>query len=313
MAAQGETPPSRQMSLFEWIGAVLPSAGDAGRLPSPKPAQPPRLPPAAVPPVAVPPVATSPQSPPLHVSHPRAGHQIVLGECRVGYLLKRAQRKSIGFVIGPDGLAVTAPRWLGQPDIDAALRAKSSWILRKLAEQRDRKRRVESNRVEWRDGGALPFLGTTLEIQLDARISGVQLVREAQGAASPKLRVGLPASAQPEQIRDGVQAWLQRQALSHFEARCAHFAPLLGVRVKRLRLSSAQTRWGSASADGSVRLHWRLIHFSPAVIDYVVAHELAHLREMNHSPAFWAVVESVIPDMAARKAMLRSPVVSLVD
>lgn len=75
----------------------------------------------------------------------------------------------------------------------------------------------------------------------------------------------------------------------------------------RLRLSSAQTRWGSASADGTIRLHWRLMHFSLAVIDYVVAHELAHLREMNHSPAFWQIVRSVIPDLEARKAVLKTP------
>ena len=69
----------------------------------------------------------------------------------------------------------------------------------------------------------------------------------------------------------------------------------------------------SASADGSIRLNWRLIHFGPSVIDYVVAHELAHLREMNHSPAFWDVVRSVIPDLDERKAQLRSPVVPLLD
>ena len=75
--------------------------------------------------------------------------------------------------------------------------------------------------------------------------------------------------------------------------------------MKSLRLSSAQTRWGSASADGSIRLNWRLIHFAPAIIDYVVAHELAHLREMNHSPAFWETVRSVLPDFERSREALR--------
>jgi hypothetical protein len=110
-----------------------------------------------------------------------------------------------------------------------------------------------------------------------------------------------------------VQSWLQRQARALFEQRCAHFATALGVRMTRLRLSAAQTRWGSASADGSIRLNWRLVHFSLDVIDYVVAHELAHLREMNHSPAFWSVVRSVIPDMEQRKASLREPTLPLFD
>jgi len=103
-----------------------------------------------------------------------------------------------------------------------------------------------------------------------------------------------------------VQSWLQREARRVFAERTAHFAAKLGVRVRRLALSSATTRWGSASADGSVRLHWRLIEHPLATIDYVVAHELAHLREMNHGPKFWAIVESVVPDYRASRARLRA-------
>ncbi|TDM05501.1 MAG: hypothetical protein C4K60_12100 [Ideonella sp. MAG2] len=117
-------------------------------------------------------------------------------------------------------------------------------------------------------------------------------------------RMPLPPAAEPQQIRDVVQSWLQRQARRVFEERCQHFAQALGVTMKRLSLSSAQTRWGSATADGSIRLNWRLIHFGLPVIDYVVAHELAHLREMNHSPAFWEVVRSVVPDFARARERL---------
>ena len=93
-----------------------------------------------------------------------------------------------------------------------------------------------------------------------------------------------------------------------FEERCRHFAQQLGVRYTRLALSSAQTRWGSASADGSIRLNWRLIHFSMPTIDYVVAHELAHLRHMDHSPRFWDVVRSLVPDYEQRRQRLRDDV-----
>jgi hypothetical protein len=110
-----------------------------------------------------------------------------------------------------------------------------------------------------------------------------------------------------------VQSWLQRQAKRVFTDRCHHFAEQLGVRFTRLSLSSAQTRWGSASADGSVRLNWRLIHFALPVIDYVVTHELAHLREMNHSPAFWEVVRSVLPDFERSRGALRSEVLPALD
>jgi len=127
------------------------------------------------------------------------------------------------------------------------------------------------------------------------------------------LHVGLPQGAAPEQIRDAVQSWLQRQAKRIFEERCRHFAAQLGVRMTRLSLSSANTRWGSAGADGAIRLHWRLVHFAMPTIDYVVAHELAHLREMNHSAAFWDVVRSVLPDYEAARGNLRDNLLPAFD
>lgn len=252
----------------------------------------------------------------LDYRHVRGDREIRLGECRVSYLLRRARRKSIGFSVGPEGLAVAAPRWVGQGDIDAALREKAGWILRKLAEQRDRSRRLEAARVEWRDGASLPFLGDTVIVVLDPRVAGAVLNSDAQalpGVPRLTLHVGLPQQAEAAQIRDVVQSWLQRQARRIFEERCQWFAQRLNVRVTRLSLSSAQTRWGSASADGSVRLNWRLVHFGPSVIDYVVAHELAHLREMNHSPAFWEVVRSVVPDYQHLRGSLRSELLPVFD
>ena len=115
----------------------------------------------------------------------------------------------------------------------------------------------------------------------------------------------LPQGAAPAQLRDTVQSWLQRQARRVFEERCAEFAQRLGVQVRRLSLSSASTRWGSARADGSIRLNWRLVHFAVPVIDYVVVHELSHLRHMDHSPKFWDVVASVLPDHAERRKALK--------
>ena len=247
--------------------------------------------------------------------HPRARRHVSLDGHLVAYELRQARRRSIGFVVGPDGLTVSAPRWVGAQALDSALHEKRGWILRKLREQRERAERLQAARIDWRDGATLPFLGRTVVLQLDARARGVVLeaAEAAAGAAPARLRIGLPAHAEAGQIRDRVQGWLQRQARRIFEERCALYAPRLGVRVRRIALSSASTRWGSASADGSIRLNWRLMHFGMAVIDYVVVHELAHLREMNHSPAFWDVVRSVIPDYERSRAALREGQVPLHD
>ncbi|MCV2350185.1 M48 family metallopeptidase [Paucibacter sp. Y2R2-4] len=230
----------------------------------------------------------------------KSTRELSLGEHRVAYELRRARRRSIGFVVSTEGLRVSAPRWLPQADIERALLQKSDWILRKLVEQGERARRVEAARIEWREGGMLRYLGQPVWLRLDPNLTGVRL--DETGAL---LLLGLPAQASEEQIRDLAQAWLKRRARAVFEPRCQHFAQALGVEMKHLRLSSAQTRWGSASVDGSIRLNWRLIHFSPAIIDYVVAHELAHLREMNHSARFWEVVRSVLPEFEQARSQLR--------
>ena len=262
--------------------------------PAPAPAAKPAAPPA--------PAATT------AFSHPNPQREILLGGHRVAYALRRSRRRSIGFVVGPEGLAVNAPRWVGVGEIEAALREKSAWILRKLHEQHERGRRLDAARVDWRDGTAIPFLGEPVTVLLDGRATGAVL-----NADTRRLHLGLPPTAEPAQIRDVVQSWLQRQARRIFEERCGIFAQRLNVRVKRLSLSSAATRWGSASADGAIRLNWRLVHFALPVIDYVVAHELAHLREMNHSPAFWDVVRSAMPDFEAVRGTLRDEVLPVFD
>ena len=270
---------------------------------------------------AVPAVAEVP--PATGFEHPQAQREIRLGEHRVAYAIRRARRRSIGFVVGAEGLTVSAPRWVGIGAVEDALREKAAWILRKLHEQRERGRRVAAARVDWRDGTAIPFLGETVVIVLDPRATGAVLDTAAALPGGPgvtltltptsTLRLGLPHTATREQIRDTVQSWLQRQARRLFEERCAVFAPRLGVRIKRLSLSSAATRWGSASVDGSIRLNWRLVHFAMPVIDYVVAHELAHLREMNHSAAFWDVVRTAVPAFEQARGALRAEVLPVFD
>ena len=259
-----------------------------------------------------------PEPAPSIFRHPRAQRELRLDGHVVAFELRRSRRRSIGFVVGAEGLSVAAPRWVALADIDAALREKARWILQKFAEQQALAARLQAARVDWREGAHIPFLGAPVVLALDARrglTPGAALLDLVHGAGAPQrvLRVGLPPSASREQWRDAVQSWLQRQARRIFEERCAHFAPRLAVRVRRIALSSAQTRWGSASADGSVRLNWRLVHFALPTIDYVVAHELAHLRHMDHSPLFWDAVRSVIPDVDDARRRLKDDVLPVFD
>ena len=249
---------------------------------------------------------------PATFAHPRASRESLLGGIAVGYEFKRGKRRTIGFSVSSQGLTVSAPKWVPLHEIDKAVVEKSGWIVKKLQETRERHDRLESARIDWKDGCTLAFLGEQIIVVLDPRHAfggvGAELKSSLDtlpGVTRLTLHVGLPHTATPEQIKDAVQAWLMRQAKRIFTERLNHFAPTLNVQWRKLSLSSAGTRWGSASADGSIRLNWRLIHFKQSVIDYVVVHELSHLRVMDHSPRFWDTVRAVVPDYAALRSQLK--------
>ncbi|MDL9999461.1 SprT family zinc-dependent metalloprotease [Variovorax sp. J22P240] len=245
---------------------------------------------------------------PASFVHPRASRELMLGPARVAYEFTRGKRRTIGFVVGADGLSVRAPRWVALRDVDAAVLEKSDWILRKLAETQQRHARLEAARIEWKDGVTFPFLGQDVTVRLDPHhaFDGIGAVLDACTEDGPRtLRLAVANNATSAQIRDAAQAWLMRQARRIFIERLDHFAPRLGVKWNKLSLSNASTRWGSASVDGAIRLHWRLVHFRMSVIDYVVAHELSHLRVMDHSARFWETVESVVPDYELLRRQLK--------
>ena len=257
-------------------------------------------------------IALSDAMAPAQFAHPQANRQILLRHTRVAYHFKRAKRRTIGMVVGPDGLVVSAPRWVVLTEVESALQEKGDWIVRKLDEMRERSQRMAQQTMVWQEGSCLPFLGENMVLVLDPahqfQEAGASLLPRNPDAAPDvphRLCLGLPHHADPAQIRDAVQAWLMRQAKRIFTERLNHFAPRLQVQWKKLSLSSASTRWGTASADGAIRLNWRLVHFKMDVIDYVVAHELSHLRVMNHGPQFWETVGTVMPDYAQRRQLLK--------
>lgn len=232
---------------------------------------------------------------------PEPLRHVVLGERTITYQLTRAKRRSIGFIVGNHGLSVRAPRWTPLYDIESALREKSAWILKKLFEVEQRLAHTHKAQMVWQDGAALDYLGEPFTLQLGAMYAAIDPEQK-------RLWVALPSTATEAQIQDAAQSTIQRAALLLFEARLNHYAPLLGVHWKSLKLSNAGGRWGSAKSDGTIRLNWRLMHFRLPVIDYVVVHELSHLRHMNHSPRFWDTVEGIMPDYTQLKNELKAVV-----
>ena len=240
-------------------------------------------------------------SPPVAEGDPPL-KRIVVGAHTIDYALRRSARRSIGFMIDDDGLRVTAPRRCSQLDIDNAIRVKGRWILTKLLERGERReKQKERTPIAWKDGALLPYLGGEIVLRLEEAPRSHCRFDPAEKA----LWIGVVPGLQEWQLKERVKLWFQAEARRLFQERLDHYAPRLGVRYSALALSSAGTRWGSCTIEGSIRLNWRLVHYPLSLVDYVVAHELAHLREMNHSPAFWATVGEVYPDYDGARLALR--------
>ena len=151
------------------------------------------------------PSAASPVS--MEFRHPCATRQTRLGDALVAFELRRGKRRSIGFSVRPEGLVVSAPKWVPLYQVDAALREKSDWILRKLTESRAREAQRQASRIEWREGASLPFLGAPVRLVLDPchefEAIGAALITSPQGDC---LHLALPRHASAEQIREEQQA-----------------------------------------------------------------------------------------------------------
>jgi hypothetical protein len=227
-------------------------------------------------------------------------YSITLEGREISYTLKTsARRRTIGMRIDHRGLTVSIPAHMPRHDIHTMLRRHAGWILRKL--ERYAESRQEAPPQEWQDGAVLRFLGREVRLCLRQDIENHPV--EFDGA---RLHVALTHVQDSIAIRHKVVAWLCRQALTDFTRRVELFSVRLGVPPPRLFLSNAKTRWGSCNTKGEIRLHWRLIQAPPHLIDYVVAHELAHLKEMNHGPRFWKWVAQLYPDFDAARRELKA-------
>jgi predicted metal-dependent hydrolase len=121
----------------------------------------------------------------------------------------------------------------------------------------------------------------------------------AQQGDEIRVRPGKAATLWPP-----LRAWLSCRAEAHIKDRVAHYAPELGVKVRPLEMREWRRRWGECHPDGRLRFNWRLIMLPPEIIDYVVVHELAHLKAPGHNPRFWGVVAAILPDWQARRRWL---------
>lgn len=224
-----------------------------------------------------------------------ASEQASINGTIVTYTLRRStRRRSIALRIDEQGLRIAVPWNASRHSIRAAIEQHADWIVGKLAEWREKR----PPQLSWVTGDAVMYLGKPLVLHVEDG-TGNPLVIDG------RLQVRARRS-NPNVVEKKVTDWLKAAAASDYPPRVDRYCSLAGVSVGEVRLSSARSRWGSCHSNGCIRLNWRMIQTPPRLIDYVVAHEVAHLREMNHSPRFWALVESMVPDYRERRREIRS-------
>lgn len=207
--------------------------------------------------------------------------------------LIRSKRRTIALIVERDGsLTVRAPKRAAVVDIHSFILEKQEWIIR----MRERFRALpEAPKREYKDGEVFSFLGSEYELRL---------VNPQRPALKFEDGFKLGSTAQPRAERLFTQ-WYKEQALAVISERVDAFSAEYGFSPKQVKISSAKTRWGSCSPDGTLNFTWRLVMAPLEVVDYVVVHELAHLRVKNHSSRFWREVEKILPEYKERRKWLR--------
>lgn len=219
---------------------------------------------------------------------------VQLGPRIVRFRFARSRRRTIGISVDADGLAVAAPHYAPWVEVEKFLVEKSGWILAKLDEWSKAGRPV---RIVGTAGESIPVRGRNLLLELAQGEKRVELSGE-------RLVLRIRNPNEHSRVRAELVRWLKSHALDSLAPRAAYYAARLGLPEPQVGVSNARTQWGVCTQDGRIRLSWRLVHVAPALADYVVAHEVAHLVELNHSPRFWKVVESLYPDCRSARHRL---------
>jgi predicted metal-dependent hydrolase len=215
----------------------------------------------------------------------------------IPYQLDLRVRRTIGLKITAQGLVVHAPKRIAASQLQQVLLQKARWIQQKLALR-------EGNQVspmQWVDGEHLLFMGQDIVLTLQQHATSKAVVLQGN-----QLLVRAPQIDQPAFVARKVLQWFAQQALPDFKRRVELIAAQMGEKVTAVALSNARSRWGSCNSRKQIRLNWRLIQAPPHIIQYVICHEMAHLREMNHSARFYAVQASLFPNHEQAEKELKS-------
>jgi len=205
----------------------------------------------------------------------------------------RSRRRTIALVITPDGhLIVRAPLKAPAALINEFVQEKSGWIKKKIGEIQQR---PPATVHTYEEGDIFFFLGRAYPLQIvDSPDAGIERTD----------RLCISATVLPD-IRNQLTCWYRREARTEIHARCMWFSMMTGYTPRSIRITDARQRWGSCTSAGGLNFSWRLVQAPLEIVDYVILHELVHLKQPDHSKKFWARVKEIMPDYERRREWLR--------
>jgi len=225
--------------------------------------------------------------------------EVILDGQAISYIIKRSPRaKYVRLEVRPEtGLTVVIPKSYELDQLSDLLKQKSCWILGKLAKYGQ----VSSttDRKELKSGDTIPYLGYNL------RVVTRQLSREAESVRLERNRLIVNTRPGSARFRLALEGWYRMQAEKLLRQKVDKLSTRLGVRYNRVIIRGQKTRWGSCSQKGNLSFNWKLIMAPEPVIDYVIIHELAHLKEMNHTKRFWHMVAEYCPGWREHREWLK--------
>ena len=232
---------------------------------------------------------------------------IELGSKKIKYEVIRSDRKTLGINIEPDrGVIVRSPHNVSERKIKEVVEDKSSWILKKLKKVGEIK--PPPGPREYLSGEKLSYLGRRYRLKV-IPVAGIKKVRVKlyQG----KFNIDYPAELEEkeeerkEKIRKQLISWYREHASKKIKERVEKYKGKVGVEPNKVKVKKQKKRWGSCSSKGNLNINWRIIMAPMSIVDYIVVHELVHLKHSNHSKDFWQLVETILPDYQERKEWLR--------